>query len=324
MVKEIAAGLLIAAILTAFCGFHEVPEGHVGVYYQFGRLLEHVSQPGLHFSVPFVTSWHSIQTTMQTDAVSDIPCGTKSGVMITFDRVEVVNRLHPGAVHNIISQYGTNYDKTWIYDKVHHEINQFCSVHSLQDVYVDKFSEIDEIMQQALQNGCKEHAPGIEIIGVRVTKPKVPGSVLKNYESMEAERVSVMVAEQHQRLVGIQTDTRKKQDLAEAESRRIVAETSIRQMIMEAEARLNITRIDNQIHQERARQQAESNKILLTAEYLTLKWTEAVANTTKLYFGPAVSGLVAGAAQIAEVMASTTASAGGRAANSQCSPGPGE
>jgi hypothetical protein len=30
-------------------------------------------------------------------------------------------------------------DKTWIYDKIDHEINQFCTSHSLQEVYIDKF-----------------------------------------------------------------------------------------------------------------------------------------------------------------------------------------
>ena len=29
-------------------------------------------------------------------------------------------------------KYGINYDKIWIFDKIHHEINQFCSQHSLQ------------------------------------------------------------------------------------------------------------------------------------------------------------------------------------------------
>lgn len=307
MLMEIVAGVLIFVIIFVYGGIHKVPEGHVGAYYQFGRLMKETSTPGLHFTWPLVTAWYPIQTTMQTDAVDHIPCGTKSGVMISFDRVEVVNRLRPDAVYSILSQYGTNYDKTWIYDKVHHEINQFCSANSLQDVYVDKFVEIDEIMQQALQDGCSHHAPGIDIIGVRVTKPKVPDSVLRHYETMEGERVKVMVAEQHQRLVTIESETKKKKELAEAEARRIVAETSIRQEIMEAEAKLNITRIENEMHLARAQQQAESNKILLTSEYLSLKWAEAIANTTKVYFGSSINGLIGGASQIAEAMASTIA-----------------
>lgn len=33
------------------------------------------------------------QTTLQTDEVKNVPCGTSGGVMIYFDRVEVVNIL---------------------------------------------------------------------------------------------------------------------------------------------------------------------------------------------------------------------------------------
>ena len=34
--------------------------------------------------------------------------------------------------------------RTWIFDKVHHEINQFCSSHTLREVYIDMFDQLDE------------------------------------------------------------------------------------------------------------------------------------------------------------------------------------
>ena len=40
----------------------------------------------LSFSLPS-------QTTLQTDEVKNVPCGTSGGVMIYFDRVEVINVL---------------------------------------------------------------------------------------------------------------------------------------------------------------------------------------------------------------------------------------
>ena len=39
-----------------------------------------------------------------------------------------------------------HYDKTWIYDKIHHEINQFCSAHTLQEVYIDKFDQVNKLI----------------------------------------------------------------------------------------------------------------------------------------------------------------------------------
>ena len=43
------------------------------------------------------------------------------------------------SVHNIVKNYTADYDKPLIYNKVHHEINQFCSKHTIQEVYIDLF-----------------------------------------------------------------------------------------------------------------------------------------------------------------------------------------
>jgi len=101
-----------------------VPEGYVGVYWQGGALLSEIAQPGFHVKMPFITQFEEVQVTVQTDAVSGIPCGTSGGVMIHFDKVEVVNRLSSAMVYETIRNYTVNYDKTWIFDKIHHEINQ--------------------------------------------------------------------------------------------------------------------------------------------------------------------------------------------------------
>ena len=42
-------------------------------------------------------------------------------------------------VHAIVKNYTADYDKSLIYNKIHHELNQFCSVHNLQEVYIDLF-----------------------------------------------------------------------------------------------------------------------------------------------------------------------------------------
>ena len=63
------------------------------------------------------------------------------GVIIYFDRVEVVNKLDINSVHDMVKNYTADYDKTLIYNKIHHELNQFCSAHTLQEVYIDLFGK---------------------------------------------------------------------------------------------------------------------------------------------------------------------------------------
>merc|ERR1719228_2754815 len=127
---------------------HKVEEGNVAVYYRGGALLQTTASPGYHFMLPFITSSKPVQVTTQTDEVKDIPCGTSGGVMIYFDRIEVVNVLQPGAVYDIVKNYTADYDKPLIFDKVHHELNQFCSGHNLQEVYIGLFDQIDENLKK--------------------------------------------------------------------------------------------------------------------------------------------------------------------------------
>lgn len=47
------------------------------------------------------------------------------------------------AVYEIVKNFTADYDKALIFNKVHHELNQFCSVHSLQEVYIGLFGECD-------------------------------------------------------------------------------------------------------------------------------------------------------------------------------------
>lgn len=46
-----------------------------------------------------------------------------------------------------------------------------------------------------------EMAPGLQVQAVRVTKPKIPEAIRKNYELMEAEKSKLLIAAQHQKVI---------------------------------------------------------------------------------------------------------------------------
>jgi hypothetical protein len=85
-----------------------------------------------------------MKVSIQTDVVINIPCGTSNGTLVYFDKVEVVNKLKKEYVYDTVLNYTADYEKFWITDKLHHEINQFCSKHSLQEIYIDIFDQLDE------------------------------------------------------------------------------------------------------------------------------------------------------------------------------------
>ncbi|KAK8659318.1 hypothetical protein V6N13_029524 [Hibiscus sabdariffa] len=267
---------------------HQVPEGHVGVYWTGGALSKRITEPGFHLKLPLITHYEPVLVTLQTDLVRDIPCGTKGGVMINFEKIEVVNRLRKDYVYETLLNYGVHYDNTWIYDKIHHEINQFCSSHTLQQVYIDVFDQIDEKMKDALQGDCTRYAPGIEILSVRVTKPTIPESIRRNYEQMEEERTKVLISIERQKVAEKEAETQKKMAVSEAEKAATVSKIMMEQKLMEKESSRKQQEIENQI----AMKEAEANKLKLTPEFLELKFIEAIADNTKMFFGDKVPNMV--------------------------------
>nr|CAH7733991.1 unnamed protein product [Callosobruchus chinensis] len=275
---------------------HKIEEGHVGVYFRGGALLPTTSQPGYHMMIPLLTMHRAVQVTLQTDEVKNVPCGTSGGVMIYFDRIEVVNHLQSESVLDIVRNYTADYDKTLIFNKVHHELNQFCSIHTLHEVYIDLFDQIDENLKQALQKDLLEMAPGLTIQAVRVTKPKIPEAIRKNYELMEGEKTQLLIAVQHQKVVEKDAETERKRAVIEAEKEAQIARIQFDQKIMEKESLQRMAQIEDEMHLARQKshsdaefymlqQQAKANELLHTTQYIELKKYEALAQNTKVYFG---------------------------------------
>merc|ERR1719273_2637956 len=245
--------------------------------------------------LPFLTTVRNIQTTLQTDEVKNVPCGTSGGVMIYFDRIEVVNVLQPAAVFDTVKNYTYEYDKPLIFDKVHHELNQFCSGHNLQEVYIELFDQIDENLKAALQRDLTEMAPGLKVMGVRVTKPKIPEAIRKNYELMEGEKTKLLIATQRQKVVEKEAETERKKAIISAEKEAKIAEIKNQQQIDARLAEKEIQRIEDEILKNRqmsaadaqfyaAQKSAEGNSLKFTSEYLELKKYEYLGSTTKIYF----------------------------------------
>lgn len=296
------AGLVVLFGVIVQYSLHRIEEGHVGVYFRGGAMLQSMSTPGFHMMVPFLTIVRNIQTTLQTDEVKNVPCGTSGGVMIYFDRIEVVNLLQNPAVFDIVKNYTADYDKPLIFDKVHHELNQFCSGHTLQEVYIELFDQIDENLKNALQSELLEMAPGLKVHSVRVTKPKIPEAIRKNYELMEAEKTKLLISTQRQKVIEKDAETERKKAVIEAEKEAMVAKIKYEQNIQEKESMQKMEAINDDIHltKEKSRADADfykiersatANKLLLSKEYLELKKIEAMSVNNKVYFGPDIPNM---------------------------------
>ncbi|XP_005352640.1 erlin-1 [Microtus ochrogaster] len=287
-----AVGLVVVLL---YASIHKIDEGHLAVYYRGGALLTSPSGPGYHIMLPFITTFRSVQTTLQTDEVKNVPCGTSGGVMIYIDRIEVVNMLAPYAVFDIVRNYTADYDKTLIFNKIHHELNQFCSAHTLQEVYIELFA-LGCIYTQYSTFQLSAVIFFLPDMAVRVTKPKIPEAIRRNFELMEAEKTKLLIAAQKQKVVEKEAETERKRAVIEAEKIAQVAKIRFQQKVMEKETEKRISEIEDAafLAREKAKADAEyyaahkyatSNKHKLTPEYLELKKYQAIASNSKIYFG---------------------------------------
>lgn len=320
---SLAMGLVAAIVGGAISSSHFVPEGHVAVFYRGGALLSKTAGPGFALSLPLLTHVEYVQTTVQTDRVENIPCGTQGGTLIEFERIEVVNQLDHAAVLDTVRNYTVHYDKTWIYDKIHHEVNQICSSSTLEEMYITKFDKLDESLQAALQRDIDRWVPGLNIIAIRVTKPTIPKSIKSNYEAVEAERTRLKVTEERQKVVQREAETEKMRALVEAQTHAEVEAVALELKLKQKQSEQSVAEIANQMHEAKAKaeadaefyrvsRQAEANRLLLTPELLQLEAVRALSNNTKVFWGDRLPSVYADGASAALLPTRGVPSEGGR------------
>lgn len=61
MICSMRLPILMTLIVSMLMVVHKIEEGHVGVYFRGGALLPEISQPGIYFLTPLLTTYRSIQ-----------------------------------------------------------------------------------------------------------------------------------------------------------------------------------------------------------------------------------------------------------------------
>ena len=77
--------------------------------YQGGALLPGLLEPGFHLVMPLLQEVTQVQIALSTDLVENVACGTKSGIELVFERVEVVSVIDMQAVHEAVKLYSPGF-----------------------------------------------------------------------------------------------------------------------------------------------------------------------------------------------------------------------
>jgi len=101
--------LVIGYIGLLLLGFYAVKEGEIVLIKQFGVLKKDIIEPGIHFRIPIYQEILRINLMIQTDIVEKVPCGTSNGLLVIFEKIEVVNRLEKRHVYKTVLNYTEAY-----------------------------------------------------------------------------------------------------------------------------------------------------------------------------------------------------------------------
>ncbi len=101
-------------------------------------------------------------------------------------------------------------------------------------------------------------APGLKVHSVRVTKPKIPETIRKNYELMESEKTKLLISTQRQKVVEKEAETERKKAVIEAEKEALVAKIEYERKILEKESIQKMEKIDDTIHLDKQKSKADA------------------------------------------------------------------
>ena len=269
---------VVFGIFFVICGMHTVPEGHVDVYYRFGKLLPDISETGLRFKIPILTENYHISTIFQSDVVKDVQCRVKQGVLITFKSVEVFNILNQSGVIPIIKAFGVNYDQVLIYSTVRNYISSICKNYTVDDILIN-FTEVQNELADKIQTYITLREPKNQnatllILSTRLSTPEIPIQILQRYEKLEEEKVNKRIAEETKKVVLEKLSTQKEESVIHNTIFKEKETTRMEMFLKEAETYAKTKEIE-----------AKANEKLLTDKYLTLKRIAALGNNTKIFFG---------------------------------------
>jgi len=293
-----AVVVVVAAIITGVClsALHTIEEGHVGVYYKFGALMDAVTIPGMHYMSPIGTSVKTIMIRSETDQLQGIEAITQDGIQISFEQVQVITRVRQDKVVSLVRKYGVNFKKPLVYDRVMEDIKIFCANNTIDDVYNTRFLDIVQEVKDNIVDSIKRLGEGgIEILNLVIPKPDIPQDIANNYKQVKVQWTEQLVAAQQQKTHAIKKETEQMVAIADANRKKSVLQITIEEKMLEREGERNVSRITNEIQKEREEnianiekykieKAAEANSKLYTKDYIQLNLAKALSNNTKFYF----------------------------------------
>ena len=144
----VTLAVTIISIVAIVDGYHEIKEGYVGVYYKFGALQEGITEPGVHYMQPFVSTTKSVLIRPEETKMRYVEAITKDGIEISFEGISVLSRTTKSKVISMLKEYGINFKEVLIFDRVREDLRIFCANKTIDQVHNEEFLDIVEAVYE--------------------------------------------------------------------------------------------------------------------------------------------------------------------------------
>ena len=289
----VSLAIVIACLVDSY---HKIDEGNVGIYFRHGALQGRVTEPGVHFMMPFIEDFREVRVRPETYTMEEVKAITKDGIENTFREIQAITTVKKDKIITMTKQFGIEFKNVLIYDRIKENLRIFCANHTIDEVYNTLFLTI---VQQVLNNVrtsiSRLGEDGIEILNLVVPKPEIPADIAHNYKQVKVQWTEQLVANQTQKTEQIRKKTELIKAVADAERQKAVLEIKIQEQILEKEGQKNVSTINNDIRREaeqneadiakyKIEKEAEANSKLFTDKFVQLNLAKSLSNNTKFYF----------------------------------------
>merc|ERR1712156_1245581 len=237
--------VVLGAILIVD-SIHTIEEGNVGIYFVQGALSNTSSQPGVHWSIPFVTVIEEITIRPQTEILQEISTVTRDGIQNTFHNIQVLSNVDEVHLIPLIRKFGMDFRRALVYDRVSEELRTFCANHTIDEVYNTLFLEIvDKVKHNVEQSIDRLGMSGIKLLNLVIPKPDIPRDIAANYKAVKVQWTEQLVATQQQKTEKIKKETESIKALLDAEREKDVLEIEIQKQLLEKEGEKKMNDLQN-------------------------------------------------------------------------------
>ena len=246
--------ILVFSAVLMVDSIHTIEEGNVGVYFVQGALENEYTLPGVHWSVPFVTTIEEITIRPQTETLEPISTVTKDGIQNTFHNIQVLSNVDVGSLIDLIRKFGMHFRNALIYDRVSEELRTFCANHTIDEVryekknwkivlklvtfqvYNTKFLEIVAKVKIQVEKSIERLGMnGIKILNLVIPKPDIPRDIAANYKAVKVQWTDQLVAKQRQKTEKIRKETESIKAMLDAEREKNVTKITLEKSLLQKE-----------------------------------------------------------------------------------------